>query len=206
MTTNHPPTSTISRRTLAKGAAWAAPAVTVAASTPAFAASPPAGTGIVCGIDRGLDPSSYNNILMTVYFGWLGTPNTTLPTGTSITYSITIDQTRSSVALPGAPSVSYGSYFEGSAPTVTPSTTYSSGTASSYTYTWTIKSTQPIPLDANGQACGPYLVWNGDNSVRPSYVLPSLNPPLAEHHNVHRDFRQLRSEVGRRRHLWRNQR
>ena len=41
-------TSGISRRTLAKGAAWAVPAVAVAAATPAMAASPKPCVGAVC--------------------------------------------------------------------------------------------------------------------------------------------------------------
>lgn len=155
------------RRTLIKGTAWAVPAVTLASAAPAFAASPTQVTGQVCRIIRGTDPTHYTAILQDVYFGWSGAPGATIPTGTSTTFTIRIEQTRSSGSNPGRPNETWGNYFTGTltnAVAVTPSAGY----VTAYEYTYTITNTQPITLDATGSACGPYLVWDGDNPVRPT--------------------------------------
>jgi|APMI01.1.fsa_nt_gi hypothetical protein len=161
--------SRISRRTLAKGAAWSVPLI-VGASQVAHAASsvPVKVQGVICGIDRGPDPSKYNTILMYVYFGWQALPGTTIPQGTSVQYTITIDQTRTSGALPGTPNTSYGTYFTGSLSGPTPTTAILTS-PSSYTYTYTLTANQDILVPPSGSICGPYLVWDSDNAVRPSY-------------------------------------
>lgn len=159
--------SGVSRRTLVKGTAWATPVVTVAMATPAMAASPSVVSGVVCRITRFNDPSHFNTIGQHVYFGWSGDPGAIIPTGTTTTFTIRIEQTVSSGANPGVPNLAYGNYFTGSLSAAT-SVTPSAGYATAYEYTYTITSTQEIELDATGRACGPNLTWDADNPVRPT--------------------------------------
>ncbi len=92
--------STLSRRQLAVGAAWAVPTVAIASPTPAFAASPPPPStyASICSISYG--DGSATNQNMSLSFGFC-TPTRRLTKGTVLTYRVASDKT---LALPQLPS------------------------------------------------------------------------------------------------------
>lgn len=133
----------ISRRSIAKGVAWAAPTAVIATAIPAYAVSPKV-TGNVCEIFYG----GGNNSVQTtnVYFS-IDAPNG-IPAGTVLTWTVTTDRPVS------VPSLSY-SQNNGWTLSTSPST----GTAvSSFTVTFRAN------RDLSAIGCGPYMFWDGSGS------------------------------------------
>ena len=85
-----PTSATVSRRSLAQGAAWSVPVIAVAASAPAFAASPAKLQGGVCQVIRNNDGTGA--IAMTTVMGVFGAPGAVISAGTAITYSFEVAQ------------------------------------------------------------------------------------------------------------------
>lgn len=92
------------RRSLAKGVAWAAPAVTIAAAAPAFAASTISQStyGNICEIYYG--DGTENDQTVTFTFRTCADTGTTIPTGTITWYRFESDKP---LPLPSVPNPSY---------------------------------------------------------------------------------------------------
>lgn len=146
----------LTRRSVAKGAAWSVPAMTVAAAAPALAVSGPTVSAKICSIDHGFSGSSNNESSYKVYLGY-NTSTGTVPAGTTFTYTFTLGQGQASFADSEVPDVSTdptGGY--------TLSVTPASGTvAKTFTVTMTINK----DLSA-ANSCGAYMVWNTNSSIR----------------------------------------
>ncbi|MFZ2503371.1 MAG: hypothetical protein WAW88_11935, partial [Nocardioides sp.] len=76
----------MTRRSLARGAAWTLPVVAMAAPAPAFAASPPKITGTVCALFYG--SGTINLQVHTITLG-LTSDTGTIPAGTVMTWTVT---------------------------------------------------------------------------------------------------------------------
>lgn len=82
-------TNQVSRRTVAKGAAWSVPAVTLAGAAPAMAASAVANVGgFICEIHNGTGNIN-NEGTYTVNLGFSSTTGT-VPKGTVLTYTFSV--------------------------------------------------------------------------------------------------------------------
>lgn len=130
---------TVSRRTVAKGAAWSVPVVTVGAMAPALAVSQVPYYGQVCRIHY--DDATANAQTTWIFFGWCtqnGLPGT-IPVGATFTYTIT-----SPTAIPAPAPAPTSSWY-------TQTNTLS---ADQRTLTVTIRLTQAQTLSGTGCYCG----------------------------------------------------
>lgn len=151
MTTTTTTGTPVSRRSIAKGVAWAVPAITAASVVPAFAASyaDRAAAGL-CQIIRVSDSAS-NGANMRLVPGLFGLPGNQIPVGTVFTWDFTVTTTVDNRPY-NPPTVKNGQNIGTwtiSAITSTPAT----GAPVTSTFRATFKFTQATPLGPNGFFC-----------------------------------------------------
>ena len=143
----------ISRRTLAKGAAWSVPVIAASAAAPAFAASRTIVGGTVCRLYYGAT-SSTNFEVHTINLG-VTSNDGTIPAGTEFTWTVSFDNSTTQ-----APTLSYS---PSNLWTLTTSQPGGQVVASgSFTVTLTVNR-DATPSDIG---CGPGLVWNETFRIR----------------------------------------
>lgn len=157
MTSTKP--STISRRTLAKGAAWSVPAVAIASSAPAFAASPekPEVWGTACQLFYG---SGQINMQTHDIFLGIRTSTGVIPAGTTLSWQVCMSgSTQNQVPIPN---------YDANAQW-TLSISHPKGTViGNGCFTATIHFSQDYTTGAGpgGEWCGPRLQWTTLNDAR----------------------------------------
>lgn len=139
------------RRSVAKGAAWAVPAIAVAAAAPAYAASRATLTTSVCSLFYGGGTVNYQTHSM-----YLGVSSSTgsIPAGTTLTWTVAMGGTGNEV-----PTTNY-SQNDSWTLTLSPA----AGTVAS-TFTATLRFNTDYAI--NGTWCAPALVWTDIYSIRP---------------------------------------
>lgn len=144
--------SSLSRRSLVKGSAWAAPVVIASSTIPAYAASASIVSGTVCSLFYGAGASTNYQ----VHSLSLGVTSSTgaIPKGTQITWSFTMSGTN----VMEVPTTNYSANSRWSL-NVSPS----SGTAAT-TFTVTLQAN--VDLTVNEINCTPRLIWNDTYSVK----------------------------------------
>lgn len=144
--------SSISRRSVAKGAAWAAPVVLASSAIPAYAASRTQISGTVCGLFYGAGAS----VNYQVHNISLGITSSTglIPAGTTITWNFTMSGT----GAMESPTTNYSQNNNWSlAVSPAPGTQ-----TSSFTVTFTANAN----MTAAEINCGPRLIWNDTFSIK----------------------------------------
>lgn len=146
----------VSRRTIAKGAAWAVPAIAVASAAPAYAASRPAVATSVCNLFYG--GGTINNQTHSIYLGVTSSTGV-IPAGTRLTWTVSMSGSGNQV-----PTTNYSQNN-----IWTLSLSPASGTvATSFTATLTFNQDLTI---GTGQWCAPALVWNDTFLIRPATTI-----------------------------------
>ena len=168
--------STISRRTLAKGAAWSIPAVAVASAAPAFAASGPGYRGGVCQIIR-LSGDTANQLNMYVVGGFFGAPGTVLPAGSKIELRFTIVETNSSKTTnaPTPYTTTWGAWTFSTVSRATVTGSYQATT----TFVATFTTNTQVTIGPGGFYCAPQLDFSASNYKPSTGVKPASNLPGA---------------------------
>jgi len=145
-------TENLSRRTLAKGAAWSVPVIAMSAPAWAAAASRTVVSASVCSLYYGSTTSTSYEI-HSIFLGASATDNV-IPAGTTFTWTVTMSGTGNEV-----PTLNYS---QNNAWSLT--TSPAPGTvASSFTVTLRTN-TEVTASDIN---CAPALVWNSNYSIKP---------------------------------------
>lgn len=144
--------SSISRRSVAKGAAWAVPAVLASSAIPAYAASRTQVSGTICQLFYGAGAS----INYQVHNISLGIKSSTglVPAGTTITWKFTMSGT----GAMESPTTNYSQNNNWSL-TVSPAP----GTQTS---SFTVVFTANKDMTAAEINCGPRLIWNDTYSIK----------------------------------------
>lgn len=145
-------TTDLSRRSVAKGAAWAVPAVSVAGAAPALAVSSTVTTASVCQIDEGT--GNANGQTTKVYFQLSTNDGTPILKGTTFTYDVTLDSTTYGTAS-GVPQLSYGSWMTA---IVKPGSVSQTGAVTKFTVVITVTTDQPNTL------CEAFMQWDNSTS------------------------------------------
>lgn len=130
----------LSRRSVAKGAAWAVPVVAAASQAPALAASSDVITANVCQLFYGSASNSYQT--HSIYWG-ISSSSGTIPAGTVVSYQVTVDTSTASTTSWNIPSNEYPSGYTAT-DTTGPwyiSYTPARGTAMTGTQTFTVSVT-----------------------------------------------------------------
>lgn len=150
-------TENLSRRTLAKGAAWSVPVIAASAVAPAYAASRTIVGGTVC--DLFYSTGTNSNQTHSVYLG-VTSNDGTIPQGTTFTWTVNM----SGGNYTQLPSTSY-SRVDAWSLSLSPSS--SSGNLSSFEVTLTVNSdTTPEAI-----GCGPALVWTDSYLISPGATI-----------------------------------
>ncbi|MDO5644504.1 MAG: hypothetical protein Q4G21_02260 [Dermabacter sp.] len=139
----------ISRRSIAKGVAWAAPTAVIATAIPAYAVSPKV-TGTVCQIFYG---GGTVNVQTTNVHLDIVAPNG-VPAGTVLTWTVTTDK---AVGVPGLSTSGNNGW--------TLTTNLPKGTSTT-SFTVTFRALQ----DTGTLNCGPFMVWDGSGSAGSSSI------------------------------------
>ncbi len=164
-----------SRRTLAKGAAWAAPVVAVAATAPAFAASqPPVVSGSICQLFYGGGTINYQTHSM-----YLGVKSSTgiIPAGTVLSWNICVSGGGSGTG--GTNEVPTTNYSATAAWTLSLSQTSGNAiTGGCFTATITFNQNYTTGAGPGGTWCAAALLWTDIYSIRPgASVSATSNAP-----------------------------
>lgn len=147
----------VSRRTIAKGAAWAVPAIAVASAAPAYAASRPTVVAAsVCSLFYGSGTVNYQTHTIN-----LGVTSSTgvIPAGTTLTWTVSMSGSDNEVPTTN--------YSQNNIWTLSLSQA-SGAVATSFTATLTFNQDYTLPDGANSTWCAPGLVWTNIYSIRPA--------------------------------------
>lgn len=145
-------TENLSRRTLAKGAAWSVPVIVASAPAWAAAASRTVVGASVCSLYYG-STSSTSYEIHSIYLGVSATDNL-IPAGTTFTWTVTMSGTGNEV-----PTLNYS---QNNAWTL--STSPAPGEVAT-SFTVTLRTNTEVT--ASSINCAPALVWNSNYSIRP---------------------------------------
>ncbi|MDO5677860.1 MAG: hypothetical protein Q4G35_10190 [Propionibacteriaceae bacterium] len=131
-------TSAISRRTVAKGALWAAPAVAVAGTAPAFASSPTGGmsSGGLCRIEKSGRTVNTQQRLYYLNVGPRADTDEVWKAGQTWSYTIEVKVSSSGLIIPNISNIQTNTF--GSFSSVTASSQV--GDTRKFTFTWTSNS------------------------------------------------------------------
>lgn len=146
-------TENLSRRTLAKGAAWSVPVIAVSAPAWAAAASRTVVGASICSLFYG-STTSVNYEVHSIYLGVTATDNL-IPAGTTFTWTVTMSGSGNEV-----PTLNYSQNNSW-----TLSTSPAPGDVAS-SFTVTLRTNTAV--SASSINCAPALVWNDIYSIKPA--------------------------------------
>lgn len=154
---------TVSRRTVAKGAAWSVPVVTMGAMAPALAASQtPTVSGSICSMTYG--GASLNDQVHYVYPG-VTTSTGVIPVGTTLTWTIRVQGAFQSY-VPNKATSSGGEW------TMTMNPDSNTGLGSDGTFTVTLRFDKQQTVTADQQYCVGSIAWtDAQYPLRPSATI-----------------------------------
>lgn len=143
----------VSRRTIAKGAAWAVPAIAVASAAPAYAASRQVLTTSVCQLFYGSGTVNYQT--HSIYLG-VTSDSGVVPAGTTLSWTVSMSGSGNEV-----PTTNYSPNDIWDI-----SLSPAAGTVAS-TFTATLTFNQDLEI-GTGTWCDPALVWTNVYAIRPA--------------------------------------
>lgn len=164
----------VPRRTLAKGTAWAAPAVAFGALAPRAAASPPTVGGSICQLFYG--DGSINSQTHSMYLG-ITSSTGVIPAGTTLTWQVCVTGGGSGTGGTNeVPTTNYSANGSWTLSLSSPSGTALSGTGC-FTATITFQQNYTTGAGPGGTWCAPALVWTDIYSMRPGASVSATSNP-----------------------------